>query len=165
MIFKLCGCVETSFLQTILIPRACFSCTEGTWPFRMSKWKQSGIYQPVCESVCARYVWKSFVLPYKCTLNQAAKTHILLSWPDSLPNWSCHNTENVSAIVALHCERHAYLSLCTWVSPYRTLYDLEISAASGRRAGTVPSLGQAFLVRDVKGRCSLLLRNGPLSHI
>lgn len=36
---------------------------------------------------------KLFVLPYKCTLNFAAKTHILLSRPDSLPTCYSHNTQ------------------------------------------------------------------------
>lgn len=36
---------------------------------------------------------KLFVLSYKCTLNLAAKTHILLSRSESLPTCYSHNTQ------------------------------------------------------------------------
>lgn len=87
----------------------------------------------VCENVIAFMPDKLFVTAYKCMLNWAAKTHILLSRPDSLPTCYSHNTQIRVLSVQSDCERRATLSWCTQESPYQALYNLVDSTAFGKR--------------------------------
>lgn len=52
---------------------------------------------------------KLFVLPYKYTVNWAAKTHILLSRPDSLPTCYSHNTQIRVLSVQRLWETHSFV--------------------------------------------------------
>lgn len=107
---------------------------------------------------------KSFVLSYKCDYNWAAKTHILLSSPDSLPTRYSHNTQITVLSVQTLWETcnfalvHSRVALSDSLQPCRFHRLWEKQELCLR-------LCPALFVKDVDGRCRVLLCNGPLSHI